>query len=190
MKKHFNLKKITILSSLCALACILSLLDRQLSTLLFSIFPFPFIQHFKLGLANIVILLILVNNDFKTSLLCVLIKTVMVGFIFSILMTFMISFLGSFLSFLVMYLLKKLLNKKYLIFISMIGGVTHILGQLIAIFIIYGIYQINLSSTIIIIPIFLILGLISGIIVGMITKMINQTLYQKYLGEDLNEKGN
>ncbi len=181
MNCKINLKHITIISCLCAFACILSLLDRTLSNLLFSLVPLPFIQYFKLGLANIVILLILINNDFKTSLLCVLIKVIMVGFIFSGFMNFMISFPGVILSFLIMYLFKKLLTFKYLIFISMMGGITHILGQMIGIFAIYNLYEINLSSALIILPIFVVFGLVSGVFVGIITKIVNDMVYAKYL---------
>lgn len=187
MNKPLKLKQITLLASLLSLACILSLIDRQISRYIFALIPFPLIHNFKLGLANIVILLIILNNDFKTSLICILIKTIMVGFIFATFSTFIISFTGSMLAFFSMYLLKKLLKQKYLIFISMIGGITHIIGQLIAIFAIYGIYHINISSTVIIVPIFLSLGLITGIIIGIITKIINQTIYQKYLTEEKNE---
>lgn len=184
MKDNLKVKHITFISLMCALACIFSLLDRYLSTAILTIIPIIsiIIPYMKLGIANIIIVIMLYTTSFKETLITVLVKSILTGLIFSLLTTFLIGFLGTMLSFFGMYLLKQTLKDfKYIMFISMIGGFLHMIGQLIMCFILYGINKINNPVLIIYIPIILLTGLFSGLIIGLLSKTIIKILHKEFI---------
>lgn len=171
-----KMKKIITLSVLISLACCLSYFDSYICS---------FIQvgalRYKLGLANIVIMVIMYNYSFKEGIISVIIKSLIVGFLFgaSGIITFVMSFLGSIISYLGMYFIKKvLLDSKFTPFIGLIGGFLHPVGQILGAIIIYGFKDFFMASMITT-PMMLILGIITGLIVGFTTKQINKILENK-----------
>lgn len=174
--KNTKLKKIVTLSVLISLACCLSYFDSYICSLI----PFGMVRY-KLGLANIVIMVILYNFSFKEGVISVLIKSLIVGFLLgaSGIITFVMSFLGSILSFLGMYFIKeRLLESKFTPFIGLIGGFLHPVGQILGAILIYG-FKDFFASAIITCPMMLILGIITGLLVGLTTKEINKILENK-----------
>ena len=170
------MKKIITLSVLISLACCLSYFDSYICS---------FIQvgalRYKLGLANIVIMVIMYNYSFKEGIISVIIKSLIVGFLFgaSGIITFVMSFLGSIISYLGMYFIKKvLLDSKFTPFIGLIGGFLHPVGQILGAIIIYGFKDFFMASMIST-PMMLILGIITGLIVGLTAKQINIVLENK-----------
>ena len=104
-------------------------------TLIFSyvevLFPFNAgIPGVKLGLANLVPLIILYRMDARYAFAANLIRVILAGLLFSGLFAALYSLAGSLTSFLVMYLLKKT-RLFSVIGVSTAGGVFHNLGQLI-----------------------------------------------------------
>ena len=167
-------KRITVLSLLIALACVISLFDKYISKFVINAIPMigALAPGFKLGLANIVILYIIYNFKFVDSLIAVLLKSVVGGFIYGGLVNFFIGFLGTMLSFFAMYFLVQALRKPInLMFISVVGGITHTIGQLLAVLIIYQVKDILLYS-----PYLILFSIISGLIVGIIVMIIQKTL--------------
>ena len=171
-----KMKKIITLSVLISLACCLSYFDSYICS---------FIQvgalRYKLGLANIVIMVIMYNYSFKEGIISVIIKSLIVGFLFgaSGIITFVMSFLGSIISYLGMYFIKKvLLDSKFTPFIGLIGGFLHPVGQILGAIIIYGFKDFFMASMIST-PMMLILGIITGLIVGLTAKQINIVLENK-----------
>ena len=174
--KNQKIKKIVTLSVLISLACCLSYFDSYICSLL----PIGMLRY-KLGLANIVIMVILYNYSFKEGIIAVIIKSLIVGFLFgaSGIITFVMSFLGSVLSYLGMYLVKKvLLESKFTPFIGLIGGFLHPIGQILGAIIIYG-FKDFFASSIVTMPMMLVLGVITGVIVGLTSKQINKVLENK-----------
>ncbi len=174
--KNQKIKKIVTLSVLISLACCLSYFDSYICSFI-SIGSL----RYKLGLANIVIMVILYNYGFKEGILSVLIKSLIVGFLFgaSGIITFVMSFLGSIISYLGMYIVKRvLLESKFTPFIGLIGGFLHPVGQILGAIIIYG-FKDFFASSIITTPMMLILGVITGILVGLTSKQINKILENK-----------
>lgn len=174
--KNQKIKKIVILSVLISLACCLSYFDSYICSL---------IQvgalRYKIGLANIVIMVVLYNYSFKEGIIAVIIKSLIVGFLFgaSGIITFVMSFLGSVLSYLGMYLVKKvLLESKFTPFIGLIGGFLHPIGQILGAIMIYGFKDFFMASMITT-PMMLVLGVITGVIVGLTSKQINKVLENK-----------
>ena len=124
---------------------------------------FPFnagIPGVKLGLANLVPLIILYRLDARYAFAANLIRVILAGLLFSGLFAALYSLAGSLASFLVMYLLKKT-RLFSVIGVSPAGGVFHNLGQLtVAMLAVSGPQLIHYM------PVLIISGMIAGIIVG------------------------
>ena len=124
---------------------------------------FPFnagIPGVKLGLANLVPLIILYRMDARYAFAANLIRVILAGLLFSGLFAALYSLAGSLTSFLVMYLLKKT-RLFSVIGVSTAGGVFHNLGQLtVAMLAVSGPQLIHYM------PVLIISGMIAGIIVG------------------------
>ena len=124
---------------------------------------FPFnagIPGVKLGLANLVPLIILYRLNARYAFAANLIRVILAGLLFSGLFAALYSLAGSLTSFLVMYLLKKT-RLFSVIGVSTAGGVFHNLGQLtVAMLAVSGPQLIHYM------PVLIISGMIAGIIVG------------------------
>jgi len=126
-------RKIVFLAILAALASVLSIVDRYVSGAIFS-----FIPGAKIGIANIIILIALMNHDFKETFALVLLKALIGGLLAFGLTSFIIGGIASFLSFIVMYFLMKIKNKISLYSISIAGAIIHTTSQLFTIKFMYG----------------------------------------------------
>ena len=91
---------------------------------------FTGIPGIKLGLANLAVLFILDRYSFKEAALVSVVRILVIGFMFGNLFSILYSLAGAALSLTVMDLLKKHSGFS-LIGISVAGGVTHNIGQLI-----------------------------------------------------------
>ena len=157
-----ELKKFMRLTMFLALSIVLSIIE--------SMFPIlnGIVPGLKLGLANIVIIIVLYIYGFKDALYVSILRVILVGLLrtglFSI--NFLFSISGAILSLLFMNLFKKI-NKLSIIGISVIGSIAHSIGQIIIAIII-------LKSTAIIyyLPWLLLLSIPTGIIVGIVSKYI------------------
>lgn len=131
------------------------------------------IPGFKLGLSNIVILLVVYIYGFKDALLISILKVLLVGILrtglFS--MSFFFSLGGAALSVFAMHLAKKI-NKLSIIGVSIIGAISHTLGQFIIAIIFYNINMIYYMAWA------LILSLPTGMLIGILTKEVKKTLEQ------------
>lgn len=164
--KHNQIKKITTVSVLIALACILSILDRFISGSLISAIPYlgAIAPGFKLGIANLVIIIIIYSFEWPYSLIAVLLKSVIAGLIYAGFTNFLIGFSGTILSYLAMILFKNIIKKDFfMIYVSALGGLIHSLGQLLVVYLIYQTKEILTYF-----PIILIFGLVTGIIIGVV----------------------
>lgn len=124
---------------------------------------FPFnagIPGVKLGLANLVPLIILYRLDARYAFAANLIRVILAGLLFSGLFAALYSLAGSLTSFLVMYLLKKT-RLFSVIGVSTAGGVFHNLGQLIV-----AMLAVSGPQLFHYMPVLIISGMIAGIIVG------------------------
>lgn len=124
---------------------------------------FPFnagIPGVKLGLANLVPLIILYRLDARYAFAANLIRVILAGLLFSGLFAALYSLAGSLASFLVMYLLKKT-RLFSVIGVSTAGGVFHNLGQLIV-----AMLAVSGPQLFHYMPVLIISGMIAGIIVG------------------------
>ena len=146
-------RRVALTGLLAALALIFSYVEV--------LFPFNAgVPGVKLGLANLVTLILMYRMDERYAFAANLIRVALVGLLFSGLFAALYSLTGSCVSFIIMLLLKKT-DKFSIIGVSMAGGVFHNLGQLcVAVFAVSGPQLIHYM------PVLIISGMGAGIIVG------------------------
>ena len=116
----------------------------------------------KLGLANLVIIIVLYKTDWKEALLLSVVRIVLAGFLFGNLFGILYSLAGGILSLAVMALLKRS-GAFSIIGVSMAGGVSHNVGQLIMAMLVVETYAVGYY-----LPVLLIAGLITGTLIGIV----------------------
>ena len=159
------MKKFTRLTMLLALSVVLNIIESFIP--LFN----GNIPGLKLGLANIIVLIVLYMFSFKDALYVSLLRILLVGILrtglFS--MTFFFSLGGALFSLCSMFLAKK--TKLSIIGVSIVGSIFHSIGQiLVAILIIKNTYIIYY------VPWLLLFSIPTGILVGFTSKTILNNL--------------
>lgn len=168
MIRNNSIKTITILAILVSLASILGIIDKIIMSSII-----PSIPGLKIGIANIIVLYMLYNYSFKHSLILVILKSVIVCFLFGGITSFIIGGFSSIISCIIMYIIKKISKSKIsIIGISIIGGFIHINSQLIIIKTIY-----KMGNIIYTYGIFLIIAsLLTSFLVGVLAKNVNKSI--------------
>lgn len=135
----------------------LALIFSYIETLI----PIQFgVPGIKLGLANLIIVIVLYKTDWREALLLSVVRIILAGFIFGNLFSIVYSLAGGFLSLTVMVLLKRT-DRFSVAGISMAGGVCHNIGQLVVAMIAVETYQVGYY-----LPVLLVAGLITGAVIG------------------------
>lgn len=146
-------KKTALLGMLTSLALIASYIETLIPV------PIP-VPGVKLGLANLIILIVLKLYGAKEGLLLNILRILLAGFLFGSFSTILYSLAGGLLSFAVMGVLLK--TKLFsLIGVSIAGGVCHNLGQLLL-----AIVVLNSAALLSYMPVLLISGLLTGLLIG------------------------
>ncbi|MBR5509512.1 MAG: Gx transporter family protein [Lachnospiraceae bacterium] len=149
-------QQIAQLGLLTALALIASYIELLI--------PIPIgIPGIKLGLANLVIVWALYTMSAAEALAVNAVRILLVGFMFGSLSMILYSLAGAALSFLCMYLAKRSGSFSEM-GVSMIGGVTHNVGQLIVAMLVLETMSLMYYG-----PVLLIAGLLTGFLIGVIT---------------------
>jgi heptaprenyl diphosphate synthase len=149
-------KKVAYFGVFTALALIFSYIE--------SLIPINFgIPGAKLGLANLMVVIVLYKMGPKEAYMLSMVRIVLSGFLFGNLFGILYSLAGGILSLSIMTLLKKT-DKFSIIGISMAGAVFHNMGQLI----IAGIV-VESANVIYYMPALLIVGLATGLVIGIIS---------------------
>ena len=150
-------RKIADLGVFLALALILSYVE--------SLIPFYFgIPGVKLGLTNLIVVVMLYCTGTKEAFGVSVARILLAGFLFGNLFSILYSLAGGVLSFIVMCLLKKT-GRFHVISVSVTGGISHNLGQLIAAAFVVETYDIFYYM-----PFLLIAGVATGFVIGMLAQ--------------------
>ena len=168
-----NVKKLTLIAVLTAIALIIFVVEAQIPL------PLP-IPGVKLGLANAVTLFALfyskknVEQDILTAkdAFAILLGRIILGGIFTgRFVAFLYSIAGGILAFAVQILMKRFVTQKQIWVCGAIGAVFHNVGQIIVAVLITG-------STAIFayLPILIITGIITGVITGFIAQLTLERL--------------
>lgn len=151
----FEVKKLTFLSVLSALAIILSFVESLLPPI------WSAVPGIKMGLPNIVIIFLLYKFSIKEAAIVSFIRLLIVVLLFGNFMTFLYSFAGAALSLLVMWLLKHI-NKFSQIGVSIAGAISHNLAQVMVALLLLQTKEIGFYF-----PILAVSGTVAGIFVGL-----------------------
>lgn len=157
------MKKTAVLGMYLAFAMILSYIEVLIPL------PIP-IPGIKLGLANLAIILILYLYGFKEALLINVVRIILMGLLFTNVSMILYSLAGGLLSLACMGLAKKA-HGFGIQCVSMIGGITHNLGQILVAFAVvrtYGVFYY--------VPFLLLAGSVTGWVIGMLEKTIEPRL--------------
>jgi heptaprenyl diphosphate synthase len=164
-----SLKRYCVLAMMLSISIVLSILESFIPV---------FIPGVKLGLANVIILILLYEFSAKEAFLVNVLRILLVGVLRSTLLTptFLMSLSGGILSFVVMWLFSKM---KFfsIIGVSVIGAFCHSLGQIIAAIIIM-----SLSAVVYYLPFIGILSVATGVFTGIITKTyLSRSITKKFV---------
>lgn len=153
-------KKLTLIGLLAALAIVLSYVEMLLPPI------YAAIPGIKLGLANVVSVILLYTLSVKETALVTLVRVLTVALIFGNFMTLAYSIAGAVLSITVMALLKKT-NLFSTVGVSIAGGVCHNLGQILIAILITSTAQIGYYMIFLCIS-----GILSGALIGVVGALI------------------
>lgn len=132
-----------------------------------SLIPFYFgVPGVKLGLTNIVVVLLLYTIGAKEAFGISVMRILLAGFLFGNPFSILYSLSGGLLSFLVMYLLKKT-EKLKVITVSVAGGLMHNMGQLLVAALVVENYHVLYY-----LPVLLIAGFVTGFLIGILSQEI------------------
>ncbi len=135
----------------------LALIFSYVETLIPIYFGIPGI---KLGLANLLTVIILYKRNAKEALLLSIARIVLAGFMFTNLFSIVYSLAGGILSLAVMVFLKKR-GTFSVIGVSISGGVMHNMGQLFVAMLVVETYRVGYYF-----PALLIAGMLTGMLIG------------------------
>lgn len=118
----------------------------------------------KLGLANVVVLVILYFMGSKSAFIISLVRILIAGLLFSGFAGFLYSVSGALFSFLVMAVAKKT-NMLSIVGVSVIGGIFHNIGQILTASLV-----VHTPKLMYYLPVLLVSGVVTGMITGIIGK--------------------
>lgn len=158
-----NHKKTAYLGLFAAIAIIFGYVE--------SLIPFfAGIPGMKLGLANLAVLFILEKNSWKEAALVSTVRILVIGFLFGNMFSILYSLAGAALSLTVMTLMKRFSGFSIL-GVSVAGGVSHNIGQLIVASLI-----VENTSLLYYAPVLLISGVATGLLIGFLTGEITKRI--------------
>lgn len=159
-----KVQKMALLGVLTAAAIVIAILE--------SFIPSVGIPGVKLGLANIVILIILYELGILEAVIVNLLRVLVVSFVRGtfLSMGFLMSLTGAVMSLGIMILFYVLVKKFSIIGVSVIGSIFHVAGQILIAMIYLGTAYIVLY-----LPVIAISAIITGVFVGITARLIIKT---------------
>lgn len=156
-----KIRKLVFISIMISISVVLSIIESTISGLIF------LIPGVKLGLANVITLIVLMTLGEKDAFIVVMIRLLIVALTYSGLFSnsFWISLSGGLLAIVSMILIKK--TKLSVYSISVFGSLMHMVGQIAA-----AIVVSNTQTLIYILPYMIALSVPTGIITAFLAKKI------------------
>ena len=156
MKNREKIRRMTMLALLFAIAMIFSFVESRVPTFI----PIPGV---KLGLCNVVVIFTLFTLGAPSAVCVSLLRVILSSILFGNAAAFFYSLAGAILSLGVMILLVRLHLFSEL-GISVVGGVSHNVGQLLMAWLILG-----TGGVMYYLPVLLIAGSIAGALIGLLS---------------------
>lgn len=154
-----SVKKITLLSLYTAIALIIFMVESALPALA----PLPFI---KLGLANVITLIVLVLYSPRDALIVFLMRIFLASLFAGQIVYMIYSLSGGIFCFLADYFINKVLKGKYIYITSIFGSIGHNIGQLAAAVVMMGTGVLPYFSYM------MIAGIVTGLFTGILANML------------------
>ena len=147
-----------VLGCSLALALILSYIE--------SLLPLTIgIPGVKLGLANLVVIVLLYLSDWRCALAVDITRVILAGFLFGNLSAILYGLSGAIVSFLFMLVMKRLHFKMGTVSIG--GGITHNIGQLLV-----AAFVVENGNVFFYLPWLIIVGCFTGAMIGIISSLV------------------
>ena len=159
--KTKNTKKVAFIGLSIALAMILSFVERQIPELAPGI---------KVGLPNLVMVFLLYRVGAKETVMVSIIRILLMAMLFGNIQTLAFSIAGAVLSLTGMILLKKT-NLFSCVAVSVVGGILHNVGQIIA-----ACFWTQTAQIVYYLPVLLISGTLAGTIIGIVAGLLVKRL--------------
>ena len=154
-------------TAFCGLMLSLALIAGYVESLI----PVPIlIPGIKLGVANSIVLILLYMTNAKSVCLVSVSRVLLAGFLFGSMASILYSLSGAVLSLLMMYLFKKK-DCFTMTGVSVIGGVSHNIGQLLMAFLV-----LESGAVWYYLPVLLLSGVVTGSIIGMLGKEVQKRI--------------
>lgn len=157
MKK---IHKITFISVFTAFAMVLSYVEMMLPPIISAV------PGIKVGLPNIIVIFVLYKLSLKYAAFISFLRVFVVALLFGNVLTLSYSLAGAVFSLLVMWLLKKT-SLFSMVGVSVSGGVTHNLAQIVVAMIIMQTKEIGYYMAVLAVS-----GVLSGIVIGLIGALL------------------
>lgn len=170
-----KLRKLIFLSILISISIVLSIVESYISP-----FIYPGMPWIKIGLANIIVLVVLMVYSAKEAALVLFVRIFLVSLLYSGFFTILslTSFGGGLLAILTMILFKKF-KIFSTISISVAGSIMHIIGQVITL-----IFLISTAEFAYMIPYMLVTSIPAGIFTGLVSKRMIDIFNHQLLQPD------
>ena len=165
--KKINTKTLVTISALIAVAMILSYIESLIPA-------FTTIPGIKMGLSNIATVFALYVLGWPYAILVSVIRVILSTMMFGKITGLIYGLSGAALALLAMILVKKT-NRLSTVGVSVVGGVTHNIGQIIAVCIVMGTSAIALNLVVL-----LITGTIAGVLIGVAAGILIERI-KKYV---------
>lgn len=153
--QHRSVRHLTRLAMYTTLALALYGLESLLPP------PIP-VPGVKLGLANIVTLLLLRNYSAQDAATVLALRILLSAFAFGQAVSFAYSLAGGVCCFLIMYVINRLLQNHFLYLTSIFGALSHNLGQLLAAYVLTSV-----SGIMVYLPVLAVSGIMTGLFIGL-----------------------
>ena len=156
-------KYIFFIAMMTALASSLNLLEMFIPK------PLPFM---KIGLSNIIVLILVFSEFYKEAIIVAFSKSIIGAFLSGLLFspTFLLSLGGNLVSCILMIIFSKALKNITIFGVSVIGSYFHLLTQLI----IMRIFIIQNNSILLLYPLIAVISILTGLLTGMIGSLFNK----------------
>ena len=148
-------KKLTTLAMFTTLALIIFTIESAIPALV----PIPGI---KLGLSNIITLVVLCNYSAKDTFTVLIMRILLSTFFFGQAISLLYSLAGGIVCFLAMLMVYKLLQGHFIFLVSIIGAIFHNMGQLTVAYLIT-----EVPGVLTYLPFLLLSGILTGLFTGL-----------------------
>lgn len=150
-----NTKKLTVLGLYATLSLAIYAAESALP-------PLAPIPGFKLGLANIITIILLRRYSFRDAGLVLSVRILLSAMFFGQFLSLLYSLAGGLFSLFIMYAINRLLHKKLPMLTGAMGGLTHNVGQLLVAFLVT-----STPGILAYLPFLLPAGILTGLFTGL-----------------------